>query len=71
MPGSARLLTYLVGRPIVAANMRQNATEADYRFALVRLRESSEARRADPRRGGRGKGAADYFGEVLGRRRWG
>jgi vitamin B12/bleomycin/antimicrobial peptide transport system ATP-binding/permease protein len=33
-------LTYLVGRPIVAANIRQNATEADYRFSLVRLREN-------------------------------
>lgn len=39
--GSA--LTYWVGRPIVPANVRQNAAEADFRFALVRLRENSES----------------------------
>jgi putative ATP-binding cassette transporter len=36
-------LTWLVGRPIVAANLRQTAAEADYRFALMRLREYSES----------------------------
>jgi ABC-type uncharacterized transport system fused permease/ATPase subunit len=41
--GIGSTLTYFVGRPIVAANLRQNAKEADYRFALVRLRENSEA----------------------------
>ncbi|MDB5405701.1 MAG: hypothetical protein JWL84_613 [Rhodospirillales bacterium] len=35
-------VTYFVGRPIVSANINQNAAEADYRFALVRLRENSE-----------------------------
>ncbi len=39
--GSA--LTYWVGRPIVPANVQQNAAEADFRFALVRLRENSES----------------------------
>lgn len=39
--GSA--LTYWVGRPIVPANVRQNAAEADFRFALMRLRENSES----------------------------
>src|SRR4051812_46671532 len=37
--GIGSVLTYFVGRPIVNANMQQNASEADYRFALVRLRE--------------------------------
>ena len=36
-------LTWLVGRPIVGANLRQTAAEADYRFALMRLREYSES----------------------------
>ncbi len=39
--GSA--LTYWVGRPIVPANVQNNAAEADFRFALVRLRENSES----------------------------
>jgi vitamin B12/bleomycin/antimicrobial peptide transport system ATP-binding/permease protein len=37
------LLTYWIGRPIVAANVQHNAAEADFRFALVRLRENSES----------------------------
>ncbi len=41
--GIGSILTYFVGRPIVAANRLQTAKEADYRFALVRLRENSEA----------------------------
>jgi len=41
--GVGSALTYFVGKPIVTANLRQNATEADYRFSLVRLRENSEA----------------------------
>jgi putative ATP-binding cassette transporter len=63
--GIGSVLTYFVGRPIVAANLRQNATEADYRFALVRVRENSEAvalirGEADE------KGIlTDYFGAVL------
>ena len=39
--GSA--LTWRVGRPIVPANVQHNAAEADFRFALVRLRENSES----------------------------
>jgi putative ATP-binding cassette transporter len=37
------MLTYWVGRPIVPANVKSNAAEADFRFALVRLRENSES----------------------------
>jgi putative ATP-binding cassette transporter len=40
--GIGSVVTYIVGRPIVAANVSQNAAEADYRYALVRLRENSE-----------------------------
>ena len=36
-------LTYLIGRPMVAINLRRNQAESDHRFALVRLRESSES----------------------------
>jgi putative ATP-binding cassette transporter len=59
-------LTYLVGKPIVAANLRQNATEADYRFALVRLRENSEAVGMIGGEPDEKKVLTKYFGEVLG-----
>src|SRR2546423_9194542 len=59
-------LTYLVGRPIVTANLRQNATEADYRFALVRLRENSEAVGMIGGERDEKKVLTKYFGEVLG-----
>ena len=58
-------LTYLVGRPIVAANIRQNATEADYRFALVRLRENSEAVALIRGEADEEKGLSRHFGDVL------
>jgi putative ATP-binding cassette transporter len=58
-------LTYLVGRPIVTANMRQNATEADYRFALVRLRENSEAVALIRGEADEKKVLTNYFTEVL------
>jgi putative ATP-binding cassette transporter len=35
-------LTHLVGRPLAALNFRQQRVEADFRFALVRLRENVE-----------------------------
>lgn len=35
-------LTWLIGRPMVEANIRRNQAESDHRFALLRLRESSE-----------------------------
>jgi putative ATP-binding cassette transporter len=36
-------LTYLIGKPMVDINFRRNQAEADHRFALIRLRENSEA----------------------------
>ncbi len=35
-------VTHLVGRPLSALNFRQQRVEADFRFALVRLRENVE-----------------------------
>jgi putative ATP-binding cassette transporter len=35
-------LTHLIGRPLIALNFNQQRVEADFRFALVRLREKSE-----------------------------
>ena len=35
-------LTHLVGRPLAALNFRQQRVEADFRYALVRLRENME-----------------------------
>ena len=35
-------LTHLVGRPLAALNFRQQRVEADFRYALVRVRENME-----------------------------
>src|SRR5205085_11991272 len=40
--GIGTAVTYYVGRPMIMANFLQNKAEADYRFALMRLRENSE-----------------------------
>jgi putative ATP-binding cassette transporter len=34
--------THMIGRPLIALNFNQQRYEADYRFSLVRLRETSE-----------------------------
>jgi putative ATP-binding cassette transporter len=36
------VLTHWIGRPLVRLNAQQQRTEADFRFGLVRLRESAE-----------------------------
>ncbi len=36
------VLTHLIGRPLIALNFQQQRYEADFRFGLVRVRESSE-----------------------------
>lgn len=35
-------LTHLIGRPLAALNFRQQRVEADFRYALVRVRENAE-----------------------------
>ena len=35
-------LTHIIGRPLIGLNFRQERVEADYRFALARLREYTE-----------------------------
>jgi vitamin B12/bleomycin/antimicrobial peptide transport system ATP-binding/permease protein len=50
--GIGSWLTYRIGRPLVKLNFNQQRFEADYRYALVRLRENSE-------------GVALYKGEPL------
>lgn len=40
--GIGSFLTWRIGLPMVEANIRRNEAESDHRFALVRLRESSE-----------------------------
>ena len=59
--GIGSLATYIVGRPIVAANVSQNAAEADYRYALVRLRENSEGVALIRGEGDEQKGLAGFF----------
>ena len=36
-------LTHLVGRPLALLNFRQQRVEADFRYALVRIRENMES----------------------------
>ena len=50
--GFGSWLTYKIGKPLVKLNFNQQRFEADYRYALVRLRENSE-------------GVALYKGEEL------
>jgi len=38
----ASLVTYYLGRPLIKLNFQQEQREADFRFALVRLRENAE-----------------------------
>ena len=63
--GVGSILTYFVGRPIVAANLQQNESEADYRFALVRLRENSEAVALIRGEADEKKVLTNYFADVL------
>jgi vitamin B12/bleomycin/antimicrobial peptide transport system ATP-binding/permease protein len=63
--GMGSALTYWVGNPMVAANMPTNTAEADYRFALVRLRENSEAVALIRSETDEEKRLAAHFGEVL------
>jgi len=56
--GACALLTWWLGRRLPSIHMDRNAAEADHRFALIRLRENSEAiallgGEADERRAGR------------------
>ena len=41
--GVGSVLTYLIGRPLIALNFFQQRFEADFRFNLVRVRENAEA----------------------------
>jgi putative ATP-binding cassette transporter len=54
--GGCAALTWRIGRSLPSIHMARNAAEADHRFALIRLRENSEAiallgGEADERRG--------------------
>ncbi|HYM02310.1 MAG TPA: ABC transporter ATP-binding protein/permease [Stellaceae bacterium] len=40
--GAGSFLAHLIGHPLIRLNYRQQAAEADFRFALVRLREEAE-----------------------------
>ena len=64
--GIGSLATYIIGRPIVAANIAQNTAEADYRFALVRLAENSEGIALIRGETDEQKGLAGFFEKVFG-----
>ncbi|MGN0902400.1 MAG: ABC transporter ATP-binding protein/permease, partial [Succinivibrio sp.] len=37
------ILTFIIGKPLVKLNFRQQRYEADFRFSLIRIRENSES----------------------------
>lgn len=63
--GIGSLATYIIGRPIVAANVRQGAAEADYRYALVRLGENSEGVALIRGESDEQKNLTGFFGKVF------
>ncbi|WP_135465795.1 ABC transporter ATP-binding protein/permease [Crenalkalicoccus roseus] len=58
-------LTWLIGRPMVEINLRRNQAESDHRFALVRLRESSEGIAMIRGEADEERGLKRAFGEVV------
>ena len=64
--GIGSIATYFIGRPIVAANTGQDGAEADYRYALVRLRENSEGVAFIRGETDEQKGLRGFFGKVFG-----
>ena len=59
-------LTHLVGRPLVGLNFRQQRVEADFRFALVRLRENVEGVALYRGEADEKRGLLDRFAAVIG-----
>ena len=57
--------THLVGRPLAALNFRQQRVEADFRFALVRLRENVEGIALHGGEGEEHRGLATRFSAVV------
>ena len=37
------LITFILGKPLVKLNFRQQRYEADFRFSLIRVRENAES----------------------------
>ena len=58
-------LAHLIGRPLVALNFFQQRVEANFRFALVRLRENVEGVALYGGEGEERRGLLDRFGGVM------
>ncbi|MBK1660711.1 ABC transporter ATP-binding protein/permease, partial [Paracraurococcus ruber] len=58
-------LTWRIGLPMVEANIRRNQAESDHRFALVRLRESSEGVALIRGEADEERGLRHAFGQVV------
>jgi putative ATP-binding cassette transporter len=58
-------LTWFIGRPMVEINVRRNEAESDHRFALIRLRESSEGVALIRGEADEERGLAGAFGHVV------
>lgn len=58
-------LAHLIGRPLVGINFRMQRAEADFRFALVRLRENAEGVALYRGEAGEYRNFRDRFGSVI------
>ena len=63
--GVGTWLTHLVGNPLVPLNFRQQRVEADFRFALVRIRENVESIALYRGEAEEGVTLRDRFGAVI------
>ena len=59
-------LTHLVGRPLFGLNFLRQRVEADFRFALVRLRENVEGIALYSGEEQEKRGLVDRFGQIIG-----
>ncbi len=59
-------LTHLVGRPLIGLNFLRQRVEADFRFALVRLRENVEGIALYNGEEQEKRGLVDRFGRIIG-----
>jgi putative ATP-binding cassette transporter len=59
------VLTFIIGRPLIRLNFRQQRVEADYRFSLVRIRENAESIAMYRGTGEEGVYLEERFGQVV------
>jgi len=63
-------LTHRIGKPLIGLNFRQEQTEADFRYALMRLRENAEGIALYGGESAERAGLRDAFGHIRANWRW-